>query len=512
MTDAGAAEPKTLAAASPVALIRMRAWRLDPAWTAFWCSLPLSLIAIAGNIAPNRDGMLYIEGARLFAAHGLDAARTTFDWLFFPVLIGTLVKLTGLDAEWIAYALVTLMMAGLCAVMVVITRHLFPEAAWAACLVVLALPAFNGYRDFVIREFGAWLFSLMACWYALRWHARPGWAGVVPIYLALFVAFLFRPEVAVFGIAMIMWQAFAAAGGERLRRVAQLAALPALALGGLAAFGGLELQGRLAQLAVSLDPAGRIDAFEALAAQFAAAVLNKHSADEAAIILLFGLVSLVAVKFIANFGLFIVPLAYAFHAYPAGVLLARWGLLGWVFAVYFAVLVVFVTQMQFVTTRYVSFLHVLSVPLVAAGLAALFERLPRWRYALAGVAILVAVANVVSLGPQRTQFQAAGEWLAHHVDDPERAYVEDSRIAYLAGWSFVRARGEETDRAALRARVLAGRYDVLALSIGRADADDLAWIEAASFDERATFANRDGDRVRVFVRKGASDERGAGMR
>jgi hypothetical protein len=510
VTDA--AVPHSLPVASSVALIRMRAWRLDPAWTAFWCSIPLSLIAIAGNIAPNRDGMLYIEGARLFAAHGLDAARTTFDWIFFPVLIGTLARLTGLDAEWIGYALVTLMMAALCALMVVITRRLFPEAAWAACLVVLALPAFNGYRDFVIREFGAWLFSLMACWFALRWHARPGWAALVPIHLALFVAFLFRPEVAVFGIALIIWQMFAAAAGERLRRVVQLAALPVAALAGLVVFGGLELQGRLARLAMALDPSARIDAFEALAAQFAVAVLNRHSADEAAMILLFGLVSLVVVKFIANFGLFIVPLAYAFHACPARELLARWGLLGWVFAVYFVVLVVFVTQMQFVTTRYVSFLHVLSVPLVAVGLAALFERLPRWRHALAAVAIVLAVANVVSLGTQRTQFQAAGEWLAHHVADPERAYVEDARIAYLAGWSFARARGEETDRAGLRARVLAGRYDVLALSVGRAEVEDLAWLEAASFHERAAFANRDGDRVRVFVRKGAFDEPGDEMR
>lgn len=491
--------------------MRMRAWRPGPAWTAFWCSIPLSLIAIADNIAPNRDGMLYVEGARLFAAHGYDAARATFDWIFFPVLIGALSQLTGLDAEWVAYALVTVLMAGMCAMMVAITHRLFPGAAWAACLVVLALPAFNDYRDFVIREFGAWLFSLVACWYALRWHARPGWAGLVAIYLALFVAFLFRPEVAVFAPAMMLWQLVAVPGWVRALRVLLLAAPPVLVLGGLAAFDALELQGRLAQLAGSLDPSARIAAFEALAGQFAAAVLNQHSADEAAMMLLFGLVSLVVVKFIVSFGLFIVPLAYAFHVYPPRTLFARWGLPGWMFAAYFVVLVLFVTQMQFVTTRYVSFLHVLSVPLVAVGVAALFERLPRWRVALTVVAVLMAVANAVSVGTPRTQFRDAGEWLAHNVADPARAYVEDPRIAYLAGWSFVRARGEETDRAELRARLRAGRYDVLVLSVGRADTDDLTWVGAASFHERDCFANRDGDRVRIFVRNGTSDQRAAGI-
>jgi hypothetical protein len=65
--------------------------RLDPAWTAFVCSILLSLMAIAASTAPNPDGMLYIETARIYLEGGVDAALALYKWnTIFIVIISRL--------------------------------------------------------------------------------------------------------------------------------------------------------------------------------------------------------------------------------------------------------------------------------------------------------------------------------------------------------------------------------------------------------------------------------------
>jgi hypothetical protein len=89
------------------------------------------------------------------------------------VAISYFTKFTGLGYEDSAYALCALFIAGACATLVRITRRQFDDhAAWCACLVALAIPAFNGYREFLIREFGFWFFCLLAILAALRRHSR----------------------------------------------------------------------------------------------------------------------------------------------------------------------------------------------------------------------------------------------------------------------------------------------------------------------------------------------------
>ncbi|HRQ58955.1 MAG TPA: hypothetical protein PLN31_16180 [Azoarcus taiwanensis] len=479
--------------------------RLGPVWSAALLSVPLSLIAITGNIAPNRDGMLYVQTAQRFLSEGLEGASRYFDWIVYPILIALTSRLTGLPMEPAAYFWSIFLMAVVCGLAVRVTLEVFPRAGWAACLVVLALPAFNGYRDFVIREFGAWTGSLLACWYWTRWQREPDWPKLFAGYSALLLAFSFRPEVIAFVPGVLVWVWISAPRQERTARLLW-ASLPALgvvfALAALFAFGGDGFRGRLMVQASSLNLMERWEAFETLSASMADSVLNSHSADDASMILLFGLSSVIFVKYLINLGVFVVPLGYALWTIPTRKLMAGWGVMAWIFVMYLLVLIAFMIKMQFVTTRYVSFLHVLSVPLVACGLAAMFERWPNWRKPIVVLGIVLAVSNVISLGEPRTQFRDAGEWLGKGFSGFERIYLEDARIAYFAGWSFLEGRRQETDRGRLVTRIEQGRYDVLALTEPVDDAQ-VAWLMMHGFSELVRFENRRGERVTVFVNPGA---------
>ncbi len=475
---------------------------LGPARVAFIASLILSAIAISGGIGPNRDGMLYIDTARLFLDGGWAAARANFDWPFLPIVIAVLSRTTGLGLETVGFGLGALLMAGVCATLVQITRRQFPNAAWAACLVVLALPALNGYRDHIIREFGFWLFALAALLAALGWDERPRWSGAAWVHGLIGLACLFRVEAVVLYPALLAWQVFAARRGGFLRRVAMLCVPPGIVLlvgAGLAVGGGLDLHHRFQYYLTAANPALTMERFGAAADSMAAAVLNRYSADEAGTILFFGLLSILPVKFLEIAGVTLVPLAYALLGGGGRERLRAWQPLGWVFGAYVAVLLVFLMYQFFLTGRYVSFLNILAVPLASVGLAAMFARFPRWRWALILLGLVAALANVVSLGPKKTQYRDAGVWLSEHVRDPQQVFVEDGRIAYFAGWPLAVAR-HGLDRDGLAAAFSAGRYTMLALDVRRKDEAFAEWVASRKAREVARFTNRGGDSVVVLVR------------
>ncbi|MCK0507044.1 hypothetical protein [Aromatoleum anaerobium] len=451
--------------------------RIDPAPAAFIISLALSAIAVGGSSELNRDGMLYVDTARVLTLGGLDSGLARFDWIVLPALIAGLSTLTGLGFESAGYLLMALLMAGTCAMLVQCPRRLFPETAWAACLVALALPAFNEYRDHILREFGFWFFSLVAFWLALRWVDRPRWSLALAEQLAVAGAMAFRLEAAILYPALWWWQ-FRTAQRDNVasplafssgRHALMLGVVPGLVLlmWMLTYMSGLfELSGRAASYLHSVNVGAKMELFTQQAARLADVVLNDLSRDEATYILFFGLLSMIPVKFAAMSGIFLVPLVFGFlHRSPAA-LLARWQPFGWAFAAYLLILAAFVTDRFFVTGRYASFLNMLAVPLFAAGLVCMMERWPRWRPWLVAIAAVSMLANVISLSPAKRQYAEAGAWLKARQPDAARVYIESRRVSYYAGRGFLRTPMER----AVALEDLAGeRFDLFVLEHEAAD-------------------------------------------
>ncbi len=483
-------------------MARLTAWAqaLGPVRAAFIGSLLLSFVAVQGRLI-NRDGIYYLETARTILDGGWIAGWQAGEWAFLPTLIAALALATKVDLETVAHVLNAFFMAGACALLVGITRRRLPEAAWLACLVVLAMPAYNQYRNEILREYGFWFFCLLSFWLAMRWSDTQRWRDAVFCQAALAVAALFRLEAVVFYPALMLWQAFGAPAGQRMRRVLVIGCLPLAGATLAAAFIGSGLVTAPSRVVYYLDAANPLRALQIIseaAGRMSETVFKyKYSREEAGYILFFGLLTVIPMKFLKMTGVFLVPLAYRLAVPPARTWLAPWQPLPWAFLAYLLVLVAFVTHQFFLVGRYVSLLNLLTVPLVAGGLALLIQRFPRWKALMLALALLTMAANVISLSPGKTHIIEAGRWLSANAVDPARIGVDNSRIAYYAGWRISGAVID--DRVALARGLVEKRIDMVAVEAPHKDAEVKLWLIEKRLQVVQRFANKAGDEVVIAV-------------
>jgi hypothetical protein len=486
--------PQTLAPAQR--LIRS----LNPLSLTFVGSLLLSLIAILGVVTVGRDGAFYLDIARQVGEQGPAVAWKLFDWPWYSLLLAATHQVLRLPLEACAYLWSALFLAGACTLMVDAVRQRVPQAAYWACLVVLAMPAMNQFRGDIIRESGFWFFCTLALWLAMRWQAREGWGTAAAIYVAILLGCLFRLEAVLLLPAILTWRLPDLFDTNRRRRFVQLAWLPLAAV--LTAVLALLLVGdqqvrRWDYYMQLIQPSAMLGAFKQLSQQFADSLVNKYSADDAGRIVFIGLAGSLLIKCIALMG----PTALVFlsrrpwHAFA--IYWREYRVAAIVAALYLIMLMLFFIRLQFVNGRYMSLLIVLLVPLLAVGLSLFASAHPRLGKALAAVGVLVMLANVISLGAGKTQYIEAGRWIAQHTPADAAVFYEDGRIAYYAGRPYQLS---ELTREAAMAPDLAARYQYFVIE---AEGDE-AWLHAWLHDHRqrvlAQFDNRKGDRMLVLGR------------
>jgi len=407
-----------------------------PVWLAFFGSLLLSLIAVMGTVTVGRDAALYIDVAQQVTEQGPDVAWAAFDWPWFSLLLAATHSILRLPLELSAYLWCGLFFAGTSALMVDCVRQRSPDITRWACLVMLAMPAVNAFRNDIIRECGFWFFCTLALWLALRWHARGGWLRAAFIHMAIVAAALFRLEALLLIPALALWQLPGLWSSSRRLSFFQFSLLPVLGLLVVSVTGVL-LSARVVLYLDMIEPHGVFASFQMLCDQFANSLINKYSQDEAGRIIFFGILATMTITFVKLMGPFAVPF----------ILRRNWGVLGiywrdyrpfaWAALLYLVVLVLFFIKQQFMNARYMSFLNLLFVPVLAMGLAAFAREFPRLGKGLVVLALLVMLSNVISTGAGKTHYIEAGRWMSAHVESDAPTYFTDGRISYYAGRGYV---------------------------------------------------------------------------
>lgn len=406
-----------------------------PVRLAFWGSLLLSLVAVMGVATVGRDAALYIDVAQQVTQHGPGVAWQTFDWPWFSLLLAGTHIVLHLPLELSAYLWCGVFLAGTCALMVDCVRQHSPDAARWACLVVLAMPAVNAFRNDIIRECGFWFFCILALWLALRWQMRGGWLRAAFIHLSIVAALLFRLEALLLVPALVLWQLPNLWSSTRRKQFLQFILLPVLALVAASVSGVFSIA-RVASYVDMINPNSVFASFRLLSDQFADSLINKYSRDESGRIIFFGILATMSITFVQLMGPFAVPF----------VLRRNWNVLraywrdyrpfAWAALLYVLVLVLFFIKEQFMNTRYLSFLNLLFVPVLALALAAFVRQYPRWGRVLLVLGLLVMISNVVSISPGKTHYVEAGKWMAANIEPGAPAYFEDGRISYYAGRGY----------------------------------------------------------------------------
>ena len=460
-----------------------------PVRLAFIGSLLLSLIAVLGTSALGRDAALYMSVAQRISSEGPQVAWQAFDWPWFTFLLSATHGVTRLPMEWCAYLWCALFMAGTCALLVDSVRQRVPAAAGWALLVVLAMPAVNQFRNDIIREYGFWFFSVLALWLALQWQLRGGWLRAASIHVAIAGAVLFRLEALMLEGALGLWMLVGLRERGSLKAFVQFICVPLIA--GIAAAmvllakGGLSL-GRVDYFLGLVDPRKVLTAFQALAEQFGDSLKHKYSRDEAGRIVLFGLLAALIIKFIALSGPFCLPFLQRGTWQALRTYLREFRPFAWAALIYGLVLLLFFIAQQFMNGRYLSFLNLLALPLLAVGAMLFAQRFPRLGKALVAVGLLVMLANVISTGAGKPHIVEAGRWVGANVDPQAKVYFEDSRVSYYAG------RGYPTLPA--REQVLEGpKAQQYSYFVFEAKPDEpwlTAWLEQHQMRVLASFANR----------------------
>ena len=470
--------------------------REHPVRLAFLGSILLSLIAVLGTATVGRDAALYIDTAQRVAEHGTQAAWQSFDWPWFSLLLAGTHSVLHLPLELSAYLWCGLFFAGVSALMVDCVRQRSAALAPWACLVMLAMPAVNSFRNDIIRECGFWFFCTLAIWLALRWDARGGWLRAAFVHVAILCAMLFRLEALLLIPALALWQLPRLRDSASRKQVFQFALLPALGLIAVAVSGAF-LSGRLMIYLDMLNPHTVLASFDLLSNQFANSLINKYSQDEAGRIIFFGILASMLITFVKLMGPFALPF----------VLRRNWGVLGaywrdyrpfaWAALLYLIVLVLFYVKEQFMNSRYMSFLSLLFVPLMAMGLASFVEQFPRLGKALVVVALLVMLSNVITTGAGKTHYVEAGRWMSTHVEASAPAFFDDGRISYYAGRGYV-IPGLTREQAMSPQH--ADEYQYFLIDAKGNEPWLVEWLEARHLRVLAHFANRKGATVLAIGR------------
>lgn len=466
-----------------------------PVLVVFLLSMLLSLLARAGGLI-NRDGILYVETARIYLESGFGPALVEFYWPFFPLMFASISQLTGIGLENAGYLLNALFMAGSCALLVDIARRRFPEAVWLISLTVLAIPGLNEYRNELLREYGAWFFSMLALWLAIRFDERPGWGIAQSILLSLLAASLFRPELLALFLAVVIWQAWAAPVGERVLRLLMIAG-PACGLGVIFLLyffnSPLYEKSRLASDVVRFGIQGLEQKVQAIAV-----VLPAYASEQVRGLLIWGSLAIIPERFLAKLGIFVLPLLLLAVRGQLIAIIRKNALLSWAFAAHVLVLSIFVVGMQFLAGRYVALLYLFASPVIGFGIWLFLRDRPRWKIPVVALLLALMLANVISFAPPKHHFVDAGSWLAENVQDSPRVYVESRRAMYYAGWRPLR-RWYTEDRQELAALVREGRFDLLVLDVSRKEKGFEQWRSESGLEVVKRFVHPNGDAV-VVVR------------
>ena len=503
--------------------------RITPVQAAFVGSLLLSLAAILTNPTLNRDGILYVETAHNFLQGGFDAARRTFQWPFFPILMALVSKITGIGLEKTGHLLNALFMAGTCAILVASVQRRVPEATWPICLVVLALPGPNYYRNELLREYGCWFFMMLSFWLALRWSENPRWGSALIVQLALAISTLFRPEALVFFAAFVMWQLFEAPKESKLRRVLMIVGVPlVVALLMFVLIGILRglvrvspegwsgyvmwhlgqvawhlnpIQERLNHIIDLLNPATKQALFN-VKAQALAGALFILAKDGAGTILFLGSLAIIPLKFIKQLSLFIIPFLYLFHGGHLRSVLSRAPLFAWAFLAHLIVLSAYVIDWQFLSGRYIAVLSLLAAPFIGFGFWELSKRFPRWKHVMLLLSFVIMFNNAVSFRQGQPYFIRAGEWLAKNSSENSRIYVESPRTAYYAGWrqSLV---SDPLNRPDKTGGMPMDNYDFIVLEVSHSDTEIEPWLTRNKLRVLQRFENSRKDSVIIATNESA---------
>ena len=426
----------------------------DPAWVAFFTSLLLSFIMVITDDLINSDGILYVEVTTKILDGDWAAARSLYNWIFYPILISVISKFTFLGPETSAHILNALLLGILAYYFVRCSEELGGNRRVVIFSIILLFTniALNGYRDLIVRDFGYWAFFFSALFFFLKFTNTEQKKYAIGFAVSIVIATLFRIEGIVFALAAPLLLLFQK--GEFKKRVLQLLSIISpIAIVALFVFVYLEsatssgtgrlldpfsfLNGALNNISQGIEEKGE------LLVKHVMGIRNRSMGTEGVIALL---LMFLVVKLIKTTGI----IATLFSGWVA--LSAEQQqrirnfrvLVGFIF-INFCILVVFLLSHDFLSVRYVMTFALLLTLSAAFGLEAFFRgevphllRFSDSGYKRAKILIVIVLVyalldSLISLSPSKSYLRESGVWLKNNSESSEKLLANEASLYYYSG-------------------------------------------------------------------------------
>ncbi len=430
-----------------------RLWRdIDIRLLAALLSVLLSLWAVLINPIPNADAFDYVRTAHVYLDDGVAAAFAWYPSATYPILMGVVHQLTGLDL-FAAGQLINALFFSLltyCFISLALLLRPTRRMALIAATVILVFPTLNELRYNVIRDI-AYLALMLSAVYTLCLFARDGLLrhGLAFIGLSVLAA-LFRAEALVFlPLVPLFLLTLGGARAHSLRRVLILEALllgMGVVVGGLAMALAIDVPGTLQRMVDVYLPFLR-DVFAAFSdrnSPLAVAVFGEFASNFAG--------DYLGVFMVAGLAAMLVLILLGVLGGPA-LLILGYGVytrtLPWrepvlrpvvgMAVVSFGILLAFLLLTRFMVPRYTLLFVLCGLLFVPAIIDSALERLPslaRPRLLRGTLGILLLFSSIdahISFGDSKEYLDEAVAWLLRNSPPEAIVLTNNNYVGYHSG-------------------------------------------------------------------------------
>lgn len=425
---------------------------LDIRLGAIVLSVLFSLVVIAGSPIPNDDAFSYIKAAELFNAQGLDAALSTYGWYGYSVLISLTDSLLPLNMVNSAHLVNSLSFALLVYAFITLAMEYRQTRAieFFAAVVILCFPTINEMRYYLVRDFAYWAFCLVALVQLIRFSKNGRLINAGGWLLAMAAAVFFRLE----GLLILALSPFALlipgqALDQRARKFLSLMALIfagtlltllIFLLAGINLFTIFSFAYRWYLPLLAEYPDTLTGAAENTNLSIHISEQLEAFSGKGKLVLILGYLYSV----LANIGMSLGPPASLFliYGFISGkqklTMASKWPWLLFLGSSLLA-LFLFVSIMQFLTTRYAVMTALLLLSLMPLTLESLYlqakqsGKLLLFQRLLAGIVFFFLVDSLVSFGYSKQYIQDAINWSEDNLPDNSALLTNNFAVAYYSG-------------------------------------------------------------------------------
>ncbi len=475
-----------------------------------------SIIIITGSPIPNDDAFSYLRAAELFSQQGLNATLVNYGWYWYSVLIACMASLLPIGLMYAAHLVNMLALAVLVYAFITLVMEFNQSSSVKvfAAAVILCYPTINEMRYFLIRDFAYWALCLSALTQFIRFAKSGRLANAWGWTLTMAVAVLFRLE----GLILLAITPFSLliSGVSPVQKktarlftllfimlASALAILIIFALAGINLFEIFNFTYRWYLPLLNEYPDTLSNAAENVA-------LSLHISEQIEIFTGKGMVVLVFGYFYALTSTLVMTISppvcvFLFYGWISG----RLGLSSenkWPWLFFFGsallVLLIFVSIMQFLTTRYAVLAALLLLTLLPLLIENLYQlsiqekSVKRFKIFFVSLALFFAADSLVTFGYSKTYIRQAGDWARENIAEDNKVQTNSFAVAYFSGL-IADYDDIETDPA--ESLLLYQANDYLVLDLPHDDTDSREVLGTMTdITEIARFANKRDDAIVIY--------------